>query len=44
MNKEDTVASFFVKIARIRDDILAINEIVLDKELVSTALLGLPPT
>ena len=44
MTKEDTVASFFVKIVRIRDNLLAIDEIGLDKELVNTALLGLPPT
>ena len=31
MTKEDTVATFFVKINRLRDDPLAINEIVLDK-------------
>ena len=43
MTKEDTLASF-VKIARIRDELLAIDEIVPDKELVITALLGLPPT
>ena len=44
MSKEDIVASFFVKIARIRDDILSIDEIVPDKELVITTILGLPPT
>ena len=42
MTKEDTVATFFVKIERIRDDLLAIDEIVTDKEIVITALLGLP--
>lgn len=44
MTKEDTVDSFFVKIARIRDDLLAIDEIVPDKEFMITTLLGLPPT
>ena len=44
MTKEDTVATFFVKIARIRDDLLAIDEIVPDKELVITTLLGLQPS
>jgi len=44
MTKEDIVASFFVKIARIKDDILAIDEVVPDKELMITSLLGLPPT
>lgn len=43
MTKEDAMASF-VKIARIRDELLAIDEIVLDKELMITVLLGLPPT
>lgn len=43
MTKEDTVATFFVRIARLKDDILAIDEIVLDKELVIPAILGLPP-
>jgi len=33
-----------VKITRIRDDILAIDEIVPDKEIVITAILGFPPT
>lgn len=44
MTKEDTMVSFFVKIARIRDDLLATDGIVLDKELVISALLELPPT
>jgi len=44
MTKEDTMGSFFVKIARTRDDLLAFDEIVPDKELVIIALLGLPPT
>ena len=41
MTKEDTVASFFVRITRIRE-LQAIDEIVPKKELVITALLGLP--
>ena len=44
MTKDDTVVSFFVRISRIRDDLQAIDEIVPVKELVITALLGLPPT
>jgi len=44
MTKEDTMASLFVNIATIKDDRLAINEIILDKEFVITSLLGLPPT
>ena len=42
MTKDDIVASFFVKITRIRDELQAIDEIVAEKELVVTALLGLP--
>jgi len=42
MTKEDIVASFFVRIARLRDELQAIDEIVPEKELVITALLGLP--
>ena len=44
MTQEDTVESFFVKIERIRNDLLAIDEIFPDKELVITTLLGFPPT
>ncbi len=44
MTKEDIVETLFVNIARFRDDILAIDEIVPDKELMITALLGLPPS
>jgi len=43
VTKEDTVASFFVRISRIRDEIEAIDEIVPENELVFTALLGFPP-
>lgn len=42
MTKEDTVASFFVRITRLRDELQIIDEIVLEKEFVITALLGLP--
>jgi len=44
MTKDDIVASFFVSISRIRDELQAIDEIVPEKEPVITALLGLPPT
>ena len=44
MTEENIVATFFVKIARLRDNLLAINEIVPDKELVINAILGLPPS
>lgn len=42
MTKDDIVASFFIGISRIRDELQAIDEIVPEKELVITALLGLP--
>ena len=41
MTKEDIVTTFFVNIARLRDDLFAIDEIFPDKELVITALLAL---
>ena len=44
MTKKDIVATFFVKIARLKDDLLAIDEIIPDKELVITVILGLPPS
>jgi len=44
MTREYAVVSFFVKISRIKDDIFAIDEIVPDKELLITVILGLPPT
>ena len=33
-----------MKIARLRDDVLTIDDIAPDKELVITSLLGLPPS
>ena len=33
-----------MKIARIRDDLLATDEMVIDKELMIIAILGIPPT
>ena len=44
MTKEDVVATLFVNTTRIRDDTISIDEIVTDKELVITTLLGLPPS
>lgn len=44
MEKDDIVASFFERIARIRDYLKAIDEIVPEKELVIVALLGLTPS
>jgi hypothetical protein len=42
MTKVDTVATFFMKIAEIRDQLGAIGEIILDRELVMLTLNGLP--
>jgi len=42
MTKEDTVASLFVRIAIIIDELHAIDEILLEKDLVITTLLRLP--
>jgi len=42
MTKEDIVASLFVRIAIIIDELHAIDEILLEKDLVITTLLGLP--
>lgn len=42
MTKEGTMPSFFVRIVRLRDELWEIDEIVPEKELVMTALLGLP--
>ena len=44
MTKDDIVDSFFVRITRIRDDLQVIDEIVLEKELVSITLFGFPPS
>lgn len=43
MTKDDNVASLFVRISRIKDEIQVIDEMVPEKGLVITALLGLPP-
>lgn len=40
--KDDIVASLFIRISRIRDEVQTIDEIVAQKELVFIALLGLP--
>ena len=44
MTKEDIFSFFFVRITMIRDKIIAIDEIILDKELVITSIQGLPPS
>ena len=42
MRKDDTVSSYFIRISRIRDVLQVIDQIVPEKELVITVLLGLP--
>lgn len=42
MTNDDTVASYFVKISQIRDQLQAIDEVILEKKLVTTKLNGLP--
>jgi hypothetical protein len=42
MTKADTVATFFMKIAEIKDQLGAIGEIISDRELVMLTLNGLP--
>ena len=39
MTKDDTVASFFVRTSRIRDELQAIDEILPEKEIVIIVLL-----
>lgn len=41
MTKDDTMPSYFVRIAHIRDELQAVDEIILDKELMIASLLGL---
>ena len=42
VTKDDIVASFFIRISRIKTELQAIDEIVPEKELVITSLIGLP--
>jgi hypothetical protein len=44
MNDEDNITSYFVRISQLRDQLQAIVEIILDKELVNIVLNGLPKT
>ena len=41
MNDDDSITSYFVRISQLRDQIQAIEEIILDKELVNIVLNGL---
>ena len=42
MTKDNTVSSYFIRISRTEDELQVIDEVVPKKELVITALLGLP--
>ena len=42
MTKDDTVATFFMKISEIRDQLGAIGETISERELVLTTLNALP--
>jgi hypothetical protein len=44
MNDDDNITSYFVKISQLRDQLQAIEEIILEKELVNIVLNGLPKT
>jgi hypothetical protein len=41
MSKDDTVASYFVRISQLRDQLQAIEEVIPEKEIVNIALNGL---
>jgi hypothetical protein len=42
MTKDDTVASYFVRISQLRYQLQAISETIFEKEILTTALNGLP--
>jgi hypothetical protein len=44
MNDDDSITSYFVRISQLRDQLQAIEEITLEKELVNIVLNGLPKT
>jgi hypothetical protein len=44
MNDDDSITSYFVRISQLRDQLKAIGEITLEKELVNIVLNGLPKT
>jgi hypothetical protein len=44
MNDDDSITSYFVRISQLRDQLQAIEEIILEKELVNIVLNGLPKT
>jgi hypothetical protein len=44
MNNDDSITSYFVRISQLRDELQAIEEIILEKELVNIVLNGLSKT
>jgi hypothetical protein len=44
MNDDDSITSYFVRISQLRDQLQAIEEITLEKELVNIVLNGIPKT
>jgi hypothetical protein len=44
MNDDDIITSYFIRISQLRDQLQAIEEITLEKELVNIVLNGLPKT
>ena len=44
MNDDNNITSYFVRISQLRDQLQAIEEIILEKELVNIVLNGLPKT
>ena len=43
MCKNDTIATYFMKMSQIKDQLVAINEHIEDSELTTITLNGLPP-
>lgn len=41
--KDDSISTYFVKLAQIRDQLAAIGETIPDRDMVLTAMAGLPP-
>ena len=41
-NRDDSISTFFVKLSQIRDQLAAIGETIPDREVVLTAMTGLP--
>ena len=44
MNEDDNITSYFLRISQLRDQLQAIEEVTLEKELVNIVLNGLPKT